>query len=151
MRTFFIHIALSCLLYCHWFGQDPQPHPVPKLKDLYKPWVFARASEASTLFIEPHFKEKEPYGHVVHVNGKLDWLEFDGEKFLTWNIAKYEESDRELTLYLQGGGKVLIFPYWDIDHCLLMIRFDPSAEINPTRFSVPYQLLPTIPYLEGEE
>jgi len=143
-------ITLLCLsLVSHCLGQ--KPHPVPSIKDLYQPWVFARASEASTLFIEPHFKEREPYAHVVQTDEKFKWLEFDGEKFHTWNITKYEESEKELTLHLKDGGKVLVFPFWDVDHCLLMIRFAPKEVINPTRFAVPYQLLPSIPYMEVEK
>lgn len=129
---------------------EPDPHPVPKLSDLYTPWVFARASEASTLFIEPHFRGKEPYGHIIKNADTLQWFEFDGEQALIWKITRFEENDKELYLFLEDGGKVLVFPYWDIDQCLLVIRFTPNSDENPTRFSVPYQHLSEIPYQEGE-
>jgi len=144
---FTLTISLTLCLPC----QGQKPHPVPKLKDLHRPWVFARASEASTLFIEPHFKNTEPYAHIVQTAKTLEWLEFDGRAFHKWKILKYTESDKELTLYLTNGEKVLIVPYWDIDHCLLMIRFAPKSDTNPTRFAVPYQLLPSIPYMEAEK
>lgn len=145
MKFLFIFLFSSSFI----FGQAP--HPTPKLKDLLTPWVFARASEASTLFIEPHFKGKEPYAHLLNVNGSYQWFEFTGEHSLLWKVLSFEETEKELTLHLEGGGKVLAFPYWDIDHCLLIIRFDPDADENPTRFATPYQYLDTIPFMEGEE
>ena len=128
----------------------PNPYPVPKIADLYKPWVFARASEASTLFIEPHFKGVEPYAHLIKQEKVLHWFEYDGKRSHLWEVIKYTEGDKELTLFLEGGTKIVLFPYWDIDQCLLIIRFEPTEEENPTRFSTPYQYLSKIPYLKGE-
>ena len=154
-NTVKLYCTLIVYLTAHLSGntvvvKPPNPHPVPKLVDLYKPWVFARASEASTLFIEPHFKGSEPYAHLIKQEKVLHWFEYDGKQSHLWKVTKYTEDDKELTLFLEGGAKVVVFPYWDIDHCLLIIRFDPSLEENPTRFSVPYQHLKGIPYLEGE-
>ena len=143
-------LSYLLLAQVHAEAPIPKPHPVPKLADLYKPWVFARASEASTLFIEPHFKGSEPYGHLVKTADALYWFEFDGKKSDLWVVTEYKEADKQLELHLENGSRVLIFPYWDIDHCLLIIRKDSKLENNPTRFSVPYTLLPSIPYLEGE-
>lgn len=150
MKYFFLFISLATS-FLQAESPEPNPHPVPKLTDLYKPWIFARASEASTLFIEPHFKGKEPYGHLIKKNESLQWFEFDGNQSFVWNVSRYEETEKELRLFLEDGGKVLIFPYWDIDQCLLIIRFAPDSEENPTRFSVPYQHLSKIPYMKGEE
>ena len=129
---------------------ERQPHPTPKLKDLYKPWVFARVSEANTLFIEPHFKGKIPFGHLIKTDQSLYWCEFDGEKNFLWKVTKFTEQDKQLSLELGDAGEVLVFPYWDIDHCLLIIRKDPKAKENPTRFAVPYQHLGAIPFLKGD-
>jgi len=126
----------------------PKPHPVPKLSDLEKPWIFARASEASTLFIDPSLKGKEPYAHIIKQGDNLQWFEFDGESSQLWKVDKHTVTDKELVLFLEGGGKVLIFPYWDIDHCLLIIRFSTDGGENPTRFSVPYQYLSEIEYIK---
>jgi len=149
VNRFLLALLLSLVTSLSCLGQ--KPHPVPKLKDLHRPWVFARASEASTLFIEPHLKDKEPYALLIKTADKLEWLEFDGKRFHQWKVTKYTESDKDLTLYLDDGGKVLVSSYWDIDHCLLIIRFAPGKEINPTRFAVPYYLLPTIPHMEAEK
>ncbi len=145
MRSILITLLLLCTV-----ALAREPHPVPVLKDLHKPWVFARASEASTLFIEPHYKGIEPYGHLIQGAETMHWVEFDGKQSRLWKILSYVEGEKELTLTLDDGGQLLVFPYWDIDHCLLIIRKDPNAEENPTRFAVPYDFLPTLPYMEGE-
>lgn len=142
-------LSFSVLIICA-DPHKPLPHPVPKLKDLYKPWIFARASEASTLFIEPHFKGKVPYAHIIQTKNKLYWFEFDGIHSSLWKVHKYSEQEKQLTLYLEDGGEVLILPYWDIDHCLLIIRKIPTKEENPTHFAVPYQHLQSIPFIKGE-
>ena len=143
-----ISFWLVFLLISNVFAQ--KPHPVPELKDLYKPWIFARASEASTLFIEPHFKGAEPYAHLINSKKKLQWFEYDGVKGTIWNITHYTKTNKDLTLYIENGDRVVITPYWDIDHCLLIIRFTSDEEINPTRFAVPYKNLTSIPYQKPE-
>lgn len=127
-----------------------QRAPAPKLKDLYKPWLFARASEANTLFIEPRFKAKIPFGHVIKTDQLLFWCEFDGERNYLWKVTKSAEQDGQLTLELGDAGEVLVVPYPEIDHCLLIIRKDPKANENPTRFAVPYRFLGTIPFLKAD-
>lgn len=148
MKNNIYYLSLFFLLNIYSFGANP--HPVPKLKDMYQPWLFARVSEASSLFIEPQYKNKVPYAHIVQTGNKIEWIEFNGSKFERWEVSKYKESNKDLTLYLIGGSKVLITPFWDIDQCLLIIRFTLGEEDNPTRFSVPYQLLSTIPYMKGD-
>jgi len=72
-------------------------------------WVFARASEASTLFIEPHFKGSEPYAHLIKQEKVLHWFEYDGKQSHLWKVTKYTENEKELTLFLEGGAKVVLF------------------------------------------
>ena len=148
MKTVFSQLLFGLMLLSPCAAQ--KPHPVPTIADLHKPWLFARASEASTLFIEPHFKGKEPYAHVIKIKDKLQWMEYDGSGFKLWEVEATKTDKKELTLLLKGGGRVLIFPYWDIDHCLVMIRFAPGKETNPTRFAVPYHLLPKVPFQKAE-
>lgn len=150
-NTNFMKLYLYLSMLFQTFVFAAKPHLVPKLTDLQKPWVFARANEASALFIEPHHKGSEPYAHIIRTDEKLQWFEFNGENSLIWDVIRFTETDKELTLYLQGGNKVLFTPYWDIDHCLLVIRFSPEEEINPTRFAIPYQFISSLPYQKAEE
>lgn len=129
---------------------DQQSHASPKLAHFYKPWLFARVSEANTLFIEPHFKGKIPFAHLIKTDHSLSWCEFDGEKNFLWEITKVDEQDSQLTLELGDAGEVVVFPYPDIEHCLLIIRKAPNAKENPTRFAVPYQHLGAVPFLKGD-
>ena len=101
MRLYFY---FTLILQTFTFGANP--HPVPKLKDLKKPWVFARANEASLLFIEPQHKNSEPYAHIIQSGEKLQWFEFNGKDALIWDVTRFTETDKELTLYLKGGNKV---------------------------------------------
>ena len=136
------------------------PHPVPTLDNLIKPWIFVRASEASTLFIDENFKSREPYGHLILLEkDSFLWLEYSGTQTQLWQVTKSTRDEKQLTLLLQPfedpaakPSRLVIYPYWDIDHCLVMIRFDPEAEENPVRFATPYELKTTLPYLapEGE-
>ncbi|MEM0896488.1 MAG: hypothetical protein AAGJ79_06345 [Verrucomicrobiota bacterium] len=138
---------------------EPRPLSVPELNDLIEPWIFVRASEASTLFIDEAFEGREPYGHLV-VRGEKDfqWLEFDGSVTRLWNVSAFVRDEKQLTLTLipvAGDGatepsQLVVYPYWDIDDCLIMIRFDPGAEENPVRFSTPYAFKHQLPFLEPE-
>ena len=159
MPAFLTRLALA-LLASTALALAKNPYPVPTLNDLIKPWIFVRASEASTLFIDENFKDREPYGHLV-LFGKDShlWLEYDGTRTQLWRVTKEIRDEKQLTLTLRPFenpeaklSKLLIYPYWDIDHCLVMIRFDPEAEENPVRFSTPYEFKTTLPYLapEGE-
>ena len=132
---------------------------VPELKELIQPWLFVRASEASTLFIDESFRGREPYGHLTVVReGKYQWLEFDGKQTTLWDVVEVARDARQLTLQLTStvGGqetkdaRLVIYPYWDIDNCLVMIRFDDGAEENPVRFSTPYSFKRELPYLVPE-
>lgn len=138
----------------------PEPLPVPTLRDLIEPWIFVRASEASTLFIDDNLKNREPYGHLlVADNNQYHWLEFDGTRTELWKVSGIDRSEKQLTLHLTPinghedgrASRLVIYPYWDIDNCLVMIRFDPDAEENPVRFSTPYGLKSTLPHLTPEQ
>ena len=138
----------------------PAPLPIPSLKDLIEPWIFVRASEASTLFIDDSLKNREPYGHLlVGEDNRYQWLEFDGKRTKRWKVAGTDRNEKQLTLHLTpieepvngGTSRLVIYPYWDIDNCLVMIRFDPGAEENPVRFSTPYGFKSTLPHLTPEK
>ena len=94
--VFYLILLLQTIVFA------AKPHPVPKLADLKKPWVFARANEASTLFIEPHHKDSEPFAHIIQTEKKLQWFEFNGKTSLVWDVLRFTETDKELTLYLKG-------------------------------------------------
>lgn len=167
MKTFpakFRVLVSVCLVaysaYLSAQSATPKPLPVPKLQDLIQPWIFVRASEASTLFIDESFKDREPYGHLVVLGEKrTQWLEFDGKETTLWDVTGATRNEKELTLRLvptageteKKPSRLVIYPYWDIDHCLVMIRFDPGAEENPVRFSTPYSLKDDLPHLAPEE
>lgn len=152
MRNFLIRWSLVVGLATPAFGANPLD--VPELKDLVQPWLFVRASEASTLFIDEAFEGSEPYGLLLQKEGGGHaWLEFDGESSLMWSVDSSEKSEKQLTLQLSRGektSKLVVYPYWDIDHCLIMIRFEPDEEENPVRFATPYQFKDELPYLEPE-
>ncbi len=133
----------------------PKPLSVPKLDDLIQPWVFVRASEASTLFIDDQFRGREPYGHLLAIgNDRFQWLEFDGSATTVWDVTEIHRSEKQLTLHLSATAtdrekkpsRLVVYPYWDIDHCLVMIRFVPGAEENPVRFCTPYAFKDNLPY-----
>ena len=119
-----------------------------------------RASEASTLFIDKNLKGTEPYGHLI-VLGKnnFQWLEFDGQKTTRWKITAIDRNEKQLTLQFStptgnstpSSPRLVIYPYRDIDNCLVMIRFDPEAEENPVRFATPYSVKEKLPYQTPEE
>jgi len=140
------------------FGHGKNPLPVPELEDLLQPWIFTRASEASTLFIEKDFKGREPYGNLFQLSEEVwVWAEYDGEFTQLWKILSHEKDEKQLVLMLQPlaepeaePSKLVVFPYWDIDHCLVMIRFVPDGEENPVRFATPYSFKDELPYLEPE-
>lgn len=135
-----------------------EPLPVPELEDLRHPWLFVRASEASTLFIDKNFKNREAYGNLLELSdGVKLWAESDGVVTELWQVISSEKDDKQLTLQLQPlanptaePSRLVVFPYWDIDHCLVMIRFVPDADENPVRFATPYHFKDELPYLEPE-
>ena len=152
MRSFLISLCALASLAAPAFAANPLG--VPDLEDLVQPWLFVRASEASTLFIDEAFKDSEPYGLLLKKgeDGHA-WLEFDGEKTTVWQVDGTERNEKQLTLSLtreNRTSKLVVYPYWDIDHCLIMIRFEPDAEENPVRFATPYHFMKELPYLEPE-
>ncbi|MEM9282381.1 MAG: hypothetical protein AAGA96_11170 [Verrucomicrobiota bacterium] len=152
MRSFLIRLSILIGLTSPLFGANPLD--VPDLDDLIQPWLFVRASEASTLFIDEAFEGSEPYGLLMKKeDGGHVWLEFDGENSAMWTVESFEKGEKQLTLQLSQGAstsKLVVYPYWDIDHCLIMIRFVQDAEENPVRFATPYQFKDSLPYLEPE-
>lgn len=156
----FLPVFLFVMINSHLaYASEPKPLAVPKIKELIQPWIFARASESSMLFLDKSFKGREPYGHLVVLGKeKYRWLEYDGIRTTLWDIVKIERTDKQLTLYFaktdtdkaQSPPRLVIYPYWDIDNCLVMILFNPEAEENPVRFSTPYSKKEELPYLLPE-
>ncbi len=152
-------IVACASIYC-LAAVAPKPLAVPQIKDLIQPWIFVRASEASTLFIDETLKGREPYGHLIVLDeSRYQWLEFDGVSTALWNVTCIERDERQMTVHLQSivanpeakPSRLVVYPYWDIDDCLVMIRFDPGAEENPVRFSTPYSFKGNLPYLAADE
>lgn len=157
MPAILTKLLLLCLLATGTLSAK-SPLPVPKLEDLIQPWIFVRASEASILFIDEDFKGIEPYGHLAKSkSGSHIWLEHDGKQTQFWNVLSSAREAKQFVLILQPldqpdapTSRLVIYPYWDIDHCLVFIRFDPSQEENPVRFATPYSFKNDLPYLEAE-
>ncbi len=148
-------VAMAIGFLASLFAKEAAPLGVPKVSDLVQPWLFVRASEASTLFIDESYEGREPYGHLtLSKTGEPEsWLEYDGAATAVWKVGEVTRTDQQLELELFGSSsksKLVVYPFWDIDDCLIMIRFDEGQEENPVRFSTPYYYKDTLPYLEPE-
>jgi len=157
MSVFLTRFLRVCaLLSLNLFAEER--FEVPELVDLQEPWLFVRASEASTLFMDENFKEAAPFGHLALLSSGVKlWTEFDGRKTEFWIVLSSEKREKQWTLELQPLAKpkadperLVIYPYWDIDQCLVMIRFVPGAAENPVHFATPYEFKDSLPYLAPE-
>lgn len=124
-------------------------------------YVYTRASEASTLFIETRFRGREPHfilsksdpdGTSRTTPQKWTWKEFDGAKSTTWTaeLVKISGADRHFLLTDKEGRehKVLVYPFRDIEQTWVVIHYFPDREENPIFFATPFSRLPEIEYLD---
>ena len=112
-------------------------------------WVYARASEASTLFIETQYKGKETFFHINDTNDGLYLIEQRPEASMSYPIDKIERKGLDIEIsYKEGANapeKTLIYPYRDIDNAWVIIHYTPGE--NGVHFITPSKYLSSIEYL----
>ena len=142
------------------FGNDADGTSVSHIWKSGK-YVYTRASEASTLFIETKFRGREPHfelsesptaGDSGATPQKWIWKEFDGSKSTTWTaeLRKISGADRHFLLTDKEGRehKVLVYPFRDIEQTWVVIHYFPDRDENPIFFATPFSRLPEIEYLD---
>ena len=108
---------------------------------------YARASEASTLFIHDVFADAPPYLRIKEQGeGVYVAEDFDGETKRFFHIAGVEKTPADLILEMiptgsESGGKRVytIYPYRDIDHTFVVIQTISNEEERPVKWAIPAQ------------
>ncbi len=104
---------------------------------------YARASEASTLFINESVAKTPPYLKFINENNIVILEDFDGKTLRNYLITKITKQNKELTLTLTNRAKAneketyfVIYPYWDIDDAFVVIQKIPGQEENPVKWAI---------------
>lgn len=111
-------------------------------------WAFARASEASTLFINRSVAASPPFMRIREPRHGCFTLEsFDGQVATTYEITAVERRGDEIILRLsrqrsagREGAVFTLYPYRDIDDTWVVIQDIPGLEEKPIRFALPAHL-----------
>ncbi len=106
---------------------------------------YARASEASTLFINDTFASTPPYLRIEeNPEGVYFAEDFDGERKLFFHIKRVERKNDDLFIDLvptvqNGGGdrRYTIYPYTDIDDTFVVIQAISDEEEKPVKWAIP--------------
>ena len=113
------------------------------LNTLPKAMRYARASEASTLFINESIAKRPPYLKFIEKNNKIILEDFDGRNLQKYSVKKVVRQNKELTLTLinslqpnQKETYFVIYPYWDIDDAFVVIQKIPGQEENPVKWAI---------------
>ena len=113
------------------------------LADLPKSMRYARASEASTLFINESVAKKPPYLKITDENNQIILEDFDGKDLRKYKLKNISRQNKELTLTLSDQAKsdskeayYVIYPYWDIDDAFVVIQKIPGQEENPVKWAI---------------
>ncbi len=118
------------------------------LKGFTRDWAYARASEASTLFINKSVAKDRPYLRIGEgQNGCFHADSFDGRERRLYGIREIKKQRDELVFQLMpidGSGDVesvfTFYPYWDIDDTWVVIQKIPGLEEKPIQFAIPQKL-----------
>lgn len=108
---------------------------------------YARASEASTLFIHENLASSPPYLRIEEKPTGVYWAEdFDGKQQRIFHITQVERKNNDLLIELvpttkKSGRKrnYTIYPYRDIDNTFVVIQAIDGQEEKPVRWAIPAQ------------
>lgn len=111
-------------------------------------WAYARASEASTLFINESVAKARPYLRIGEgQDGCFHAESFDGRLRRLYEIRQITKQRDELVFQLKpidgSGDKESVFtfyPYWDIDDTWVIIQAIPGLDEKPIQFAIPQKL-----------
>lgn len=114
-------------------------------------WIYARASEASTLFIETKDKGMETFFHIQKDNKSSRLVEKkQGEMLNSYPIKSVNMNGLDIEIaYDQEDNvplKTLIYPYRDIDNTWVIIHYREGE--NDVHFITPSKFLASIDYLD---
>lgn len=118
------------------------------LKGFTRDWAYARASEASTLFINKSVAKARPYLRIGEgQNGCFHADSFDGRERRLYEIQAITKQRDELVFQLEpidgsGDAKSIFtfYPYWDIDDTWVVIQNIPGLDEKPIQFAIPQKL-----------
>lgn len=118
------------------------------LKGFTRDWAYARASEASTLFINESVAKDRPYLRIGEgQNGCFHADSFDGRERRLYGIQEITKQRDELIFQLapiDGSGDAesifTFYPYWDIDDTWVVIQNIPGLDEKPIQFAIPQKL-----------
>ncbi|WP_421724533.1 hypothetical protein [Bauldia sp.] len=121
---------------------------IEHLAGLSREWAYARASEASTLFLNRSLASSPPFMRITEKPGPcLTLFSYDGHAYDEYTIRRVERSGEERTLFLENPKwqdantiTFVIYPYLDIDDTWVVIQDIPGLEEKPVRFAVPAHL-----------
>ncbi len=119
-----------------------------RLAEFGRDWAFARASEASTLFINQSIAAAPPFMRIQEPHTGCFKLEsFDGRTRTVYDIDRVETRNDEIILHLSAqagsthdGAVFTLYPYWDIDDTWVVIQDIPGLEEKPISFALPREL-----------
>lgn len=147
MRRFiYVSILLTFSHYC--FAELSLTHTLSPLKG---EWVYVRASEASTLFIETKNKANETFFEIVEIGNQPFFKEYSKNFSKKLPIADIKKSGNEIEIFYQehsiAPAKTLIYPYRDIPEAWVIIHFNKGEE-NKVHFITSSKNLPKIEYYD---
>lgn len=126
------------------------------LSEFPKHLRYARASEASTLFISELFAAAPPYLRIEEKSKGVFLAEdFDGKQKRFFYISGVQQKNDDLHIELipttreSGGNRsYTIYPYRDIDDTFVVIQAITNEEEKPVKWAIPAQfghLIETMP------
>ena len=108
-------------------------------------WAYARASEASTLFLNRSLAKAPPSLSIVEVApAAFELSDFDGRTLTRYTVIAVEKVRDELIFRLRrkgGAGAAeatfTFYPFRDIDDTYVVIQAIPGLEEKPVRWAIP--------------
>ncbi len=118
------------------------------LNGFTRDWAYARASEASTLFINESVSRNRPYLRIGEgQRGCFRADSFDGRVRRLYEIREITKLRDELVFQLKpvdgfedAESVFTFYPYWDIDDTWVVIQNIPGLEEKPIQFAIPQKL-----------
>ncbi|WOO40236.1 hypothetical protein [Rubellicoccus peritrichatus] len=147
-KTFIVTSLL--LTFTHISHADlSKTHTASPLEDK---WVYVRASEASTLFIEKHLKGKERFFSIENdINGQHWFNELSNDTKFSFRIKEVSRNEMDVLIHYYAADypvpqRTLIYPFRDVDDTWVVIHFYDNRE-NVMRFTTLAEKLGEIEYL----
>ena len=118
------------------------------LQSFARDWAYARASEASTLFLNRSLAKTPPNLSIVEVApAAFELRDFDGRTQSLYVVSAVEKVRDELIFRLrpkgiEGAAETVFtfYPFRDIDDTWVVIQAIPGREEKPVRWAIPRHL-----------